>query len=107
MKITKYDLVKKLANKTRMMQSLSLEIVTSLFDIIMEELAKGNHVVLPTLGTLRPILHKAHVMGNLHGDGNIIVPPKLRIKLIQSIYLKKNMQDLYKLQTMESTSLFK
>ena len=107
MKITKNDLVNKLASKCRMTKKLSHDIITILFDIIMEDLANGDFVILPTIGTLRPIFHKAMIKKNIHTQGNDIVPAKLRIKLLQSLKLVDKMKKLYASELMQNVTLYK
>jgi len=107
MKTTKYDLMKRLAEKTNITKTKSLEVLSVLFEMIMDDLSKGNHVALPTIGTLRPVLHKSRNMGNIQGTNVFIIPPKLRMKLISSLLLKSNMETLRKNQMLENTELFK
>lgn len=106
MKITKFQLVKKLAERGRMQQCVSFDIINILFDIIHKEIAQGNQIVLPTLGTLKTIEHKAKRRGNVKREV-CITPPSLHIKLIPSLFLRNSMKKLFTLIQMERTDLFK
>lgn len=107
MTLKKYDLRDRLAQKAKMTKNLSLEMISLVFDIILEEVSQGNKVILPKIGTLKPVLHKSVAKGSFKKGENIILPPKLRMKLVSSSILKKKMEELLKLQQMESSSFFK
>ena len=106
MKITKMELVNKLAYRARMNKSLARELIGMMFDIIKEEIHEGNQVVLPNLGNLKAVLHKPKRRGSVNG-GVSVTPAGYHAKLVSSLILRNCMKDLYKNMQMERTELFK
>lgn len=106
MTITKYDLRDKMSEKGKMTKKLSDEMITLLFEIIFDELAQGNKVRLPRIGTLKNFLTKQNAFGLSSTGGKIIIPPKLRMRFSSSKMIKEKLAELLKIQQMEHTSLF-
>ncbi len=107
MKVIKKQLVEKLADKINCSRTLSLQVIEALFHIMFDELAQGNKVVLPYIGTLLPVLHKARKSGQIKNDNYVMIPEALRVRLLSSLYLKQKMKELKKSQAMNNVSFFK
>lgn len=106
MKVIKKNLIENLSTRMNCSKQIADLMIVNLFDVIFEELGKGNKVILPKVGVMSSMMYTTGKAGNLHGAGTIMIPAKLKLKIVGSKFMKAKLEELRKVNAMENTSLF-
>lgn len=90
--VTKRKLVQRIAEKTGVQQISAKEIIQSLLDEIVNELARGNRIEFRDFGVFEPTNKAQRVARNPRTGEKVEVPEKTTVKFKVSRLMKKRIQ---------------
>ncbi len=87
--MNKPELAAALAAQTKAPKAVTLEFVTSLFELIAAELERGNKVTLGNFGSFYPVLHKGRTTSHPTTKDAVDLPAQTLAKFRPSTRLKQ------------------
>lgn len=84
-------LVAKFRNRNSFTYKQAGKILNSLFEIIHEEVMKGNDIMISPLGTLRIMERKSRRGVNPSTQELMTIPSKVKLRLYESVQLQKSL----------------
>lgn len=87
------EVVDRLYNRFNITKKDTQRLLTSLQQILVEQLDEGQSFTIPELGTFRTHVRSSHISYNPYYDAYMKIPPKRKVQFQPSRDLKKHIED--------------